>query len=314
MTADSPIVFLKADPNRVTSPARFIWDQVPVPIRKLNHALVLRLVDGGLRCSIGLIQQRRFQLGVAPASGELRISTGALVLLWACSFLNLTYWRVRTREGPLGKRVDIDPNKKPRLKRAMILLGWALNHAFSARGEEEWPVGFPHPTSRYLRGSVEFDATQMTLRALGFILLHEFAHLVLKHEATVPSAISIDQEKDADREAVAWYFEGSRGKESSEFKARSSGVVAALYFASVTGFFDGEWGSSTHPPGWMRIEHVLGSLSLRDYHPTMVLASELKSLYLSFSGATTGGVFETPSEAMEDLYEFCSRGGIVPPV
>jgi hypothetical protein len=228
--------------------------------------------------------------------------------LWACAYLHITYWDVRNKVGPVGSRIDIDPLEHPELVKAMRLLEWAMNHALHAEGTEEWPEDLPRPSAPNEDAHQDQVPDQIFLRALGFILCHEIAHAMLKHSYTKESSPSIEQEKDADREAIASYFDGCEGEESGEFQARGIGVITALYFCMLSGFFRGAWGGSTHPPKWLRLDIVLGALNLEENHPCLVFAAELKSLYLSISGHPSGGDFPTPAESIQGLIEECSSG------
>jgi hypothetical protein len=307
--SEVPVIqVLRVDEAVMRSPTKFLWKRIQLPLRSLSPSFKQRFVESGARLQIQLYEQRRFRCGVVPSTGDLLISTGFLALLWACAHLNITYWDIRQNAGELGTTVQIDPHDHPRLADALKLLEWAMNHAMASSGTDEWPEDLPKPQPS--ESTCDEVTDQIMLRAMGFIFCHEIAHVMLRHSTGADAVISIEQEKDADRSAIDSYFDGCADPESGEYFCRAFGVVTAMFFAMLTGFFDGQWESTTHPPAWLRMDIVLGDLNLRDYHPAKVWASELKSLYLSLSGNQTGGRFPTPTESMQQLIEICSRGEV----
>src|ERR1035437_101643 len=150
-------------------PAVQIWSQVTAPLLSVHRSVLSRFSNSGLSFTLRLQNQRASRVCVELDTGTIWVSRGTLALLWVCSYLNLVYWETRCSLGAIGNRVTIDPHEHHRLFEAMKLLDWGLNHAHARSGQDQWPDDLPQPrgvddcpTSR--------TATQITLRALGFIL------------------------------------------------------------------------------------------------------------------------------------------------
>ena len=90
--------------------------------------------------------------------------------------------------------------------------------------------------------------------AIAFIVLHELAHLKLRHERCEGPA-SIEQEKEADRFAAEWLLNAS---DSSSTRCNNFlGIAIALLWLTVFNVYIGPGNYRTHPSGYDRLYQVL---------------------------------------------------------
>jgi hypothetical protein len=109
----------------------------------------------------------------------------------------------------------------PELQRAFRLYGWALEKCCKEVCEP-WPKGSPGPQSGDLQTSL---ATELFLVAVGWILLHESAHILLSHKIDGPNDLKRREERAADRFATEWLLEGVT--DSTMLQKRSLGIAIA---------------------------------------------------------------------------------------
>jgi hypothetical protein len=77
------------------------------------------------------------------------------------------------------------------------------------------------------------DVNNIFFGAVGLILLHEIAHMSMKHKIELPEHLKLDQENEADQFAASWIFEGVTGSTQREFRILVSGITLWLSRGAV---------------------------------------------------------------------------------
>jgi hypothetical protein len=153
-----------------------------------------------------------------------------------------------------------------------------------------WPVELPHPEAAAPEGSDEWRVNNLFLGAVGWICLHEVAHIHLAHEPDTTDARR-RQENEADSWATRWILERAPADLRREFHVFA--IAAGLgWIALVDGV---RRGSVTHPHAWERLGHCAQSFETEDLSPGLELSTHvLKACFFPYDPIED---FETPQQA-----------------
>jgi hypothetical protein len=135
---------------------------------------------------------------------EIVLPIAALEYLW--SFAHYSW--VLTQEYASAQRTaatEFDCVGSKRLGDSFAILNWAKQN-LSGSGTEEWPATGPRPKQDVHSVDDVRVANELFLGALGWIIHHEFGHVVLKHPLGIET-FSIQQEQEADRYATDWLLD-----------------------------------------------------------------------------------------------------------
>ncbi len=122
----------------------------------------------------------------------------------------------------------------------------------------EWGMGLSDDSSALPIPVAETDEFEVFLVALGWILLHEVAHVRLEHQPIASTTDSIKEEQEADRWATEWVLSDWRdySDEQRVFTKRSIGVVIAHTYIAHIEQFAASFGPRTHPPAFERLMNL----------------------------------------------------------
>jgi hypothetical protein len=268
------------------SPVAHLFEHVHKPLAVMSRAMREKLIGTGLKLTLRYEESTKFKCGYDHKTGEIVFSTRFVEVVWVTSYLNAIYFHLVRERGGLLRAVAIDPLQEPVLCAAMKLFGWMLNAWQDTEACQNLPEELPRPDEHAAKDSWENLADELTLVAIGYILLHEVAHVYLLHVPSKEGWWSIEQEKDADRQAVEWYFADYPDSHSNDRIKRDLGVASALIAQVATGMFLKDFGGKSHPPSWQRLDQVLRLIESDCVHPLFAFASQLLPLYRSMSGGT----------------------------
>jgi hypothetical protein len=161
----------------------------------------------------------RFEFSASPRSSVINVHQGALELLWAASFAFPVLFQI-CRDSQQRGRDRMNAADFPELQQAFRLYGWALNKCCTAVCEP-WPREFPSPQNSDSQTRL---ATELFLVAVGWILLHESAHILLNH-VDGPADLLKREEREADAFATEWLLEGVN--DPKMLQKRSLGITIA---------------------------------------------------------------------------------------
>jgi hypothetical protein len=155
---------------------------------------------------------------------EIVLPIASLEYLWAFSH----YCWVLTQEYASAQQagaLNFDCLGNNRLSSSNNILQWARRN-LADTGIDPWPSEGPRPTLDSDSGSDEHVATELFLCAIGWMLHHEIAHVVLEHPL-IGTAFAQQEEREADHHATNWLLEGQH-PDTPEFKKRVLGITMAL--------------------------------------------------------------------------------------
>ncbi len=281
------------------SPTAFLFNHAHKPLSALSDEMRQKLIDTGLKLTLRYIETDELRCDFDPATDEITVSTRFVEMLWITSYVNAIYFDLVRKKGGLTGSVEIDPQEEPELHAAMELSHWMLKSILDPTKSKTWPIGLPRPNENATRESWENVADEMTLTAIGFILLHEVAHAYRGHKRSHVTTENIRQENEADRYAREWYFADHPDAKSNDRIKRGLGVASALITLVALGMFDGNFSSSTHPPSHERLKEVLTSIESDPAHPVFAFVAQLLPLYASMAG---GAFADEPSADYRDAF------------
>lgn len=172
--------------------------------------------------------------------------------VWAQS---LRFWVVMQEyaKAQHSGATEFDLHGNERLRRAAEVVAWTLEN-LKSKIKEVWPRTYIRPTAKP-QDTDRQVANELYLGAMGFIILHEVAHVVKGHEGS-EGPLSQKEEKEADLFATEWILDGVDPKNPA-FQKRLLCIAAALL--CLQGFETGgapRWKGS-HPPAHERIYNCL---------------------------------------------------------
>jgi len=213
-------------------------------------------------------ESNTIKFSATPSENKITVGVRGVDRLWAYAFAYLgIYERLAERRNADPKIRVIDFTTDTDLKPAIDLLTWATAEDIQAayahfmkdtRQPLELPSGVPMPFDPGGTTNQHKMASDLALMALGFILFHELAHLVLKHEPT-EGLPSILDEKEADFWAASWMVDID-GIDGLVRKKRLLGVSLGLTWLTLFEIYLGPKQSLTHPASYDRLFQVLDRL------------------------------------------------------
>jgi hypothetical protein len=240
-------------PTATTSPAAPLVQHVPHALANVapEHTQELnKILDG---YTLEIVEDTRWICNADVPKKHISISTRVLEILWAQAFaVHVFYQRTVAGTLPDGSVLRI---ADPVVLEALRLYRWALTR-FMDDTPSEWPASLPRPTEEPLFASDLHVAQELALVGVGHLLLHEVAHIDLRHTTDGDAPWSLDQERDADAWVADWVL--SRGAPTApEMIKRSIGVALALLTLVSRGIYMGKFNGVTHPRDFDRLYNAL---------------------------------------------------------
>lgn len=202
---------------------------------------------------------------------EITVSTSPLPRIWGYSYAYLSLYDLVAKakiENPQASEVTID-NKQ--FATSMAVLKWAMKGDAEAKlgdeaealGPQAYPAGIAQPFDPEANDPMHKAAGDLTIMALGVILLHEIAHLELGHQPSEwPDSLA--EENEADAWAAAFlldlcdeYASKHEYKHADVRRKRLLALVIGELWALHFEVHFGVKNSETHPPTYDRLSNLL---------------------------------------------------------
>lgn len=278
-------------PYIITSPIAPLVEWIPHALVNVAPELAAELnqiVDG---YTLDVIEEPRWICSATPPTKTFRISTRVIEILWAQSYAAfMFYTREMNRRGADGVVAEITD---PETLEALELYRWALERMIDD-APTEWPAQLPRPTparpgAPVTEAGAGDVAREFALIATGFLLLHEVAHISLKHTGNSASEWSIDEERDADAWAAEWVL--ARGQPPlDQLDKRALGVSMALLMILARGVHTGEMNGVTHPRDFDRLYNALAHRIPPELDRVWWMVTGILSLHLTAKGLMPDGL------------------------
>lgn len=244
-----------------------------------------------------------------PGFGIISASWWALETLWCCAF-SMAALGPFFDQALLKEERELDPLISAEAFIAQGLLNWAARTA--ERGERlEWMhanVGWPYQGADpdlFLDDAVIVRAETVFLGAVGWILLHEIAHLHLDHGASDRPVI--DLEREADETATRWLFELAPFGDAS---SRGEGLVCAILYMWMREF-QGDVPDHDHPSVGERLDACMIEAKLAPNAWPKCLINAVGDMFFQQRGVQTPATmrmsFDTCDQALAELISTVQR-------
>lgn len=206
----------------------------------------------------------------SPSDKTIRFSQRAGEFMWCACYAYYITYKELVENQKYNSQNEIHLNDIPAVKKALELYRWALDDIIYKRCSE-WPSGCPVPTEPVYITEENFSPIlvvgEFTLCAIAFVLHHELAHHIGKHNPanynTNANTIldSLTQEKEADNSAVDWVmtYEESIGEKAFEKRALGLAIAYNILVGEemVRRTYKKNIPPTTHPPAWTRLRNVM---------------------------------------------------------
>ncbi|RNJ48048.1 phage exclusion protein Lit family protein [Methylocystis hirsuta] len=219
---------------------------------------------------------------------EIVVTFAALLGLWAVARAAMIAGVEAIAASRADRRIlDSGPNSPMAEALALIAAAEALIRDPCAA----WPDGLPHPDAAAPEGSDDWRVNNVFLGAVGWICLHEVAHIHLGHEPDTTDALRRRQENEADSWATRWVLDRAPPDLRREFRVFA--IAAGLAWIALVDKV--RRGSLTHPHAWERLGHCAQVFGTEELSPGLELSTHaMKACFFPHDPIED---FETPQEA-----------------
>ena len=253
------------------------------------------------KINLVLVDETRFRVRVRPCvqsqTIEIVLPIASLEYLWAfshyCWVLTQEYASAQ-QSGALG----FDCLGNNRLRNSNNILQWAQNNLVDT-GIDSWPSEGPRPTLDSDNGSDEHVATELFLCAIGWMLHHEIAHVVLKHPL-IGTAFMQQEERDADQYATNWLLEGQH-PDAPGLKKRVHGITVALLCLQSLEVNDHLCLRNTHPAAYDRISSNFNNIQASNHEIVAAFSSVILQYLFHDTGIAANLEGDSFTEILADL-------------
>lgn len=245
----------------------------------------------------------RFVCRVSLTEKLMEVSIRTMEVVWAMSYAYFTFYG----EVVAGKRITtstiVDLTSGPLLRDAMALLRWSLRRV----NPGPWPRELPAPEEAPVAESNSHVANKVAACAAAFLLHHELAHVRLGHHPTEDSALSIEQEREADYEAADWIL--GKAPKGQIFK-RAFGITVGLVILVGRGVHYGYHDGETHPRTFDRLVFTLERYVADPGDTVWAFAMAVLKLHLDNARILVPDVvFDNPKDAVNAYVEALAAVG-----
>ena len=254
----------------------------------------------------------------AQSDGNITIHTQSLTRFWAHTYAYFVLYDCKQNVGWQNK-IDFENDKAA--TEAANLLKWAVNldvNKLDTHVQFDMNASYPGVSIKPFEvidgNPISVCARDITFFAIGFILLHEIAHLELTHcpDHDLDTGIAIQQEYQADMWAAHFVMDRIDNYLSEEypgdltayenvFKKRMLSITACNNWLVKTECYNGISQSKSHPPMFERLSKIIDEFISDDNDSSWAMTVLVLSLHLQQSHP------ELITHRKFDTYKECSQ-------
>lgn len=213
-----------------------------------------------------------FAAHVAEPSVEARYS--ALLSLWAVAKAALQISQAMADASRRNEKSVIFTPGTPEHEGRYLL---DLARKLIRDADFSWPADAPRPDPTAAAGSPEDAINNVFLGASGWCVLHEVAHVHLKHQGANSPHLMLQQEFDADDWATRWVLEKCPNDTLRQFR-----VVCCAVGLVWIGIVDSiRRGSVDHPHASERLMKCADHFRLSDLSPAIEIANHILKAFFN---------------------------------
>lgn len=228
-----------------------------------ERAIASGLIDANLVFCFG--PERPVPPFVVLESKMVHLQESYLAYLWATIYSTFVIYELGV-QAPMMKGTFDGTCKydSQELIRAKTLGEWAKRFAFQYEPWDEGALPNPRKHLDLTEEQLARKANAIFLRAVTYLIAHEFGHLSGRHNVEISDIARIEQEKEADNFALTFLA----GDEASESEKQISGAALVMLTCSnlfLTKQFPQVW-KQRHPHTHDRIRNAISGLNLTSEH------------------------------------------------
>lgn len=223
-----------------------------------------------------------------PKDKVIRVSASGLLSVWACGYASMLILEACFRAQREHQSV-LSTGPGTGLNQALRMIEAAENLIHDPNFE--WPCDLPVPNAGAEQGTLEGCVNNIFLASVGWILLHEIAHVYLKHEVDTVDALRMQQEFEADKWASNWILGLADRPLMRSF--RLIGIVSGCAWIGLIDKI--KHGSTTHPHASNRLGQMLSEQDFDELDAGLEGGSYILKVIFDPHGHADD--FETPSIA-----------------
>lgn len=235
---------------------------------------------------------------------RIQLSRGVVEAMWCMAYgYIILYWHIVEQQRALQSKKTISLRDDPRVRGAVELIKWALEHRLLNEEEIGWPDDLPRPSGG-VDNEGENVADELCLCALAFAVHHELAHIRLNHNVRN----DIELERDADYEAAKWILDVKLEESDPKFIKRSLGIATALQVMNAHEIHKSSMSSGSHPRAIERVHNTLRCYVKNRNHLIWAFLVVTTKLHLDAKMIDTPEiVYESFHDCFESYVEAISR-------
>lgn len=221
--------------------------------------------------------------------GVVKIYTQALNRFWAHTY---AYYALYDYIQNNGWENYVNFGDSEQNLQASKLLEWAVNSDRNPYDPNiKYPDGAPLPFEISDENCLSICARDITIFGLGYILLHEIAHIELKHAFNADEFTSIQQEYEADKWAAHFVMDCRRNYIEKFCPSNPSAhnivddkrllaLVASNYWLVKAECYNSISKNKTHPPTFERLNAIIEEFVSDDNHLLWAMSVLVLCLHL----------------------------------
>ena len=209
------------------------------------------------------------------ASAEkITVSVGALNLLWCASYAYWIFYGAFVRaQRANSSHVHFSDNATLEAAR---LYEWALS-SVQTGCVRRWDISAPRPSAERETETLAV-ANELFLAATGWIILHEAAHIILKHPLVMTPRAKVEED-EADSFATSHVL--CDVPDALVLLKRGLGIAVANIVLVTVGLMQGKFHSKTHPPAYERLYRNLRCRQFVAEHPVHAFVDAILQMHLT---------------------------------
>lgn len=280
------------DPIR--SPLRDLLEFVPASMLNIAPEKTAELTTELQGVTLELNAKPEWEASYTPAERRIRLSFRVVETLWCVVYAYVVLFDVVFARRSAADWSEVSLKNPPVVKRAMAVLHWAMQDWLDDETRSLPAALLPSRSSSHAA-----VANDLCLGAVAFILHHELAHHRLCHDAEAEGEQAIQQESDADADAVDWIL-GGVDVTTLAFTKRAIATTVALLAMTARGVHSGAFGGNKHPRSFDRMFNALDRHNLDSNHAVWMFATVALKLHLDNSEQTPAmNEFESFRDCMD---------------
>ena len=253
----------------------------------------------------------------------ITIATSPLRRMWAHAYAYLTVYDLIAKATSRNPKTRELPATDERFITAMAVLKWAMigdakvkiGPESKALGPQEYPANIALPFDPSSADPTHKVASDLVVMSLGYILLHEIAHIELKHPIC-EGADSIIMEREADAWAAAFLLDKcdlyakQHGHKASDVRmkrllALTIGELWAVHFEVHLGVPE----ATSHPPTYERLANLLDQQANDGADIAWAMAATVLQMHYQarYGMADEGGGFDDFRECYQFYADLMSK-------